>query len=32
VLVDALMRLVGGHLATPVDSARPVRRARQSRS
>ena len=32
VLTGALTRLVGGHLATPVDSARPVRRARQSRS
>jgi MarR family transcriptional regulator for hemolysin len=32
VLVDALTRLVGGHLATPVESARPVRRARQPRS
>jgi MarR family transcriptional regulator for hemolysin len=27
----ALTRLVGGHLATPVECARPVRRARQSR-
>jgi MarR family transcriptional regulator, transcriptional regulator for hemolysin len=32
VFVDALTRLVGGHLATPVESARPVRRARQPRS
>jgi len=32
VFTDALTRLVSGHLATPVDSARPVRRARQSRS
>ena len=32
VLTGALTRLVGGHLATPVESARPVRRARQSRS
>jgi MarR family transcriptional regulator, transcriptional regulator for hemolysin len=32
VLADALTRLVGGHLARPVESARPVRRARQSRS
>ncbi len=31
VLVDALTHLVGGHLATPVESARPVRRARQPR-
>jgi len=31
VLVDALERLAGGHLATPVASEHPVRRARQSR-
>jgi MarR family transcriptional regulator for hemolysin len=31
VFVDALTGLVGGHLATPVESARPPRRARQSR-
>jgi MarR family transcriptional regulator for hemolysin len=31
VLVDALTRLVEGHLSTPVESARPVRRARQKR-
>jgi MarR family transcriptional regulator for hemolysin len=30
--MDALTRLVSGHLATPVESTRPVRRARQSRS
>jgi MarR family transcriptional regulator, transcriptional regulator for hemolysin len=30
--MDALTRLVGGHLATPVESERPVRRARQPRS
>ena len=30
--VDALTGLVEGHLATPVESPRPVRRARQSRS
>jgi MarR family transcriptional regulator for hemolysin len=30
--VDALTGLVGGYLATPVESVRPVRRARQSRS
>jgi MarR family transcriptional regulator, transcriptional regulator for hemolysin len=30
--VAALTGLVGGHLATPVESVRPVRRARQSRS
>jgi MarR family transcriptional regulator, transcriptional regulator for hemolysin len=30
--VDALTGLVGSHLATPVESVRPVRRARQSRS
>jgi DNA-binding MarR family transcriptional regulator len=30
--LDALTRLVGGLLATPVESERPVRRARQSRS
>jgi MarR family transcriptional regulator, transcriptional regulator for hemolysin len=29
--VDALMRLVGEHLAVPMDSGRPVRRARQVR-
>jgi MarR family transcriptional regulator, transcriptional regulator for hemolysin len=29
VLVDALTRLVEGHLSLPVESARPVRRARQ---
>jgi DNA-binding MarR family transcriptional regulator len=28
-LVDALTRLVEGHLSTPVESERPVRRARQ---
>jgi DNA-binding MarR family transcriptional regulator len=32
VFTGALTRLVGGHLAAPVDSQRPVRRARQSRS
>jgi MarR family transcriptional regulator, transcriptional regulator for hemolysin len=32
VLVDALSRLVGGPLAEPAESARPVRRARQRRS
>jgi MarR family transcriptional regulator for hemolysin len=32
VFTGALTRLVEGHLATPVESARPVRRARQSRS
>lgn len=30
--MDALTRLVSGHLATPVESKRTVRRARQSRS
>jgi MarR family transcriptional regulator for hemolysin len=30
--MDALTRLVGGLLATPVESERPVRRARQPRS
>ncbi|MEP7023270.1 MAG: MarR family winged helix-turn-helix transcriptional regulator [Actinomycetota bacterium] len=29
--MDALTRLVSGHLASPVESQRPVRRARQSR-
>lgn len=29
VLVEALTRLVGGHLATPAETARPARRARQ---
>jgi DNA-binding MarR family transcriptional regulator len=29
--MDALTRLVSGYLATPVESTRPVRRARQSR-
>jgi DNA-binding MarR family transcriptional regulator len=32
VLVDALTWLVEGHLSTPVESERPVRRARQKRS
>ncbi|MCW2918261.1 MAG: MarR family transcriptional regulator [Actinomycetia bacterium] len=32
VLMDALTRLVGGHLSTPVESGRPVRRARQKKS
>ncbi len=32
VLMDALTRLVDGHLSTPVESERPVRRARQKRS
>jgi MarR family transcriptional regulator, transcriptional regulator for hemolysin len=32
VFTGALTRLVEGHLAAPVESARPVRRARQSRS
>jgi MarR family transcriptional regulator for hemolysin len=32
VLMDALTRLVEGHLSTPVESERPVRRARQKRS
>jgi MarR family transcriptional regulator for hemolysin len=32
VLVEALTRLVEGHLSTPVESERPVRRARQKRS
>ncbi|MGH3387604.1 MAG: MarR family winged helix-turn-helix transcriptional regulator [Actinomadura sp.] len=31
VFVDALTRLVQGHLATPVEAGRPVRRARQVR-
>lgn len=31
VFVDALTRLVQGHLATPVEAGRPVRRARQAR-
>lgn len=31
-LVSALTRLVGGHLAEPVECERPVRRPRQSRS
>lgn len=31
VLVGALTRLVEGHLSTPVESARPVRRPRQKR-
>lgn len=31
VFVRALSRLVGGHLSTPVESARPVRRARRPR-
>jgi MarR family transcriptional regulator for hemolysin len=30
--VDALMRLVGGHLAVPMDRDRPVRRPRQVRN
>jgi MarR family transcriptional regulator, transcriptional regulator for hemolysin len=32
VLMDALTRLVEGHLSTPVESERPVRRARQKKS
>jgi DNA-binding MarR family transcriptional regulator len=32
VLVDALTRLVEGHLSVPVESERPVRRARQKKS
>jgi DNA-binding MarR family transcriptional regulator len=32
VLMGALTRLVEGHLSTPVESERPVRRARQKRS
>ena len=32
VFTGALTQLVEGHLATPVESARPVRRVRQSRS
>jgi MarR family transcriptional regulator for hemolysin len=31
VLTDALTLLVNGHLSTPVESGRPVRRARQKR-
>jgi MarR family transcriptional regulator for hemolysin len=31
VFVSALTLLVGGHLATPVEAGRPVRRARQAR-
>jgi len=31
VLTDALTLLVKGHLSTPVESARPVRRARQTK-
>jgi MarR family transcriptional regulator, transcriptional regulator for hemolysin len=31
IFVDALTRLVGGHLATPAEVGRPVRRARQAR-
>lgn len=32
VLTDALTRLVEGHLSTPAESERPVRRARQKRN
>jgi MarR family transcriptional regulator, transcriptional regulator for hemolysin len=31
VFVRALSRLAGGHLATPIESGRPVRRSRQAR-